>query len=126
MRLGELERAVMEVLWRHPAGIRARDVAEALPTHPATTTVLTVLDRLTHKGLVSRTKQGRAHLYTAAASKAAFLATAMRTAMDEADDRGAVLGHFVGTVTEDEVLALRQALDQIDRAGTGEDDVGEH
>jgi len=67
-RLGELERAVMEVLWaagqqgRSP--VTARDVIEALPDRElATTTVLTVLSRLEAKNLVVRIRDGRAHHY---------------------------------------------------------------
>jgi predicted transcriptional regulator len=49
--LGELEHAVMDVLWNHgapaPAGLTVRDVAEALHGRGlADTTVMTVLDRL--------------------------------------------------------------------------------
>lgn len=122
MRLGDLERAVMEVLWQHPEGLLARDVADRLPSGPATTTVLTVLDRLTRKQLVTRTKEGRAHCYAPVASKEAFLATAMRTALVEADDPDAVLSHFVGSVSEQETDLLRRALTHLDRDradGTG-------
>lgn len=116
MRLGELERAVMEVLWRAADSLYARDIVTALPGPPATTTILTVLDRLSRKSLVTRVKEGRAHRYRAAASKEAFLATAMRTALVEAGDRNAVLSHFVGSVSEDEAAALRNALDHLTRA----------
>ena len=69
--LGELERAVMEILWAaRPAVLRvnggspsltARDVQDALAERDlATTTVLTVLSRLERKGLVSRERDGRA------------------------------------------------------------------
>lgn len=125
MRLGELERAVLEVLWHHDAGLFARDLVAALPGPPATTTILTVLDRLSSKKLVTRVKEGRAHRYRAAASKEAFLATAMRTALVEADDRDTVLSHFVGSVNEQEAAALRIALDQLERANADEDGRGE-
>lgn len=124
MRLGELERAVLDVLWHHDGGLFARDIVAVLPAHPAPTTILTVLDRLSDKRLVTRVKDGRAHRYQAAASKEAFLATAMRTALVEADDRDAVLSHFVGTVSEQDAAALRSALDQLERASTDEDNPG--
>lgn len=126
MRLGELERAVMEVLWRHPDGIAARDLTDALPSRPAITTVLTVLDRLTRKELVTRTKQGRAHRYAAVGSKEAFLASAMHTAMAEADDPGTVLTHFVGSVGTEEAEALREALRRLGRARPHRRDTGKH
>ena len=42
-----------------------RDVHQALqPSHPlAYTTVLTVMDRLTRKGFLARTRRGKAHFY---------------------------------------------------------------
>ncbi|GLW05238.1 hypothetical protein Misp01_03680 [Microtetraspora sp. NBRC 13810] len=52
MWLGNLERAVMEALWSHPEGMLAQDLANALPSEPAVTTVLTVLPRLSRKGMV--------------------------------------------------------------------------
>ncbi len=125
MRLGDLERAIMEVLWHHPDGLLAREVADRLPSSPAATTVLTVLDRLTRKQLVTRTKQGRAHRYAPMASKEAFLATAMHTALVEADDPDAVLSHFVGSVSEEETALLRRALTQVDRDHSEDPEVGE-
>ncbi len=59
--LGELERKVMDELWASMGTAwTVREVAEHLPSH-AYTTVLTVLDRLEHKGLVSRQRCERAH-----------------------------------------------------------------
>jgi predicted transcriptional regulator len=65
VRLGNLERSIMEVLWSHREGMFAQDIAHALPSGSAVTTVLTVLARLTRKELVSRERVGRAHLYKA-------------------------------------------------------------
>lgn len=122
MRLGDLERAVMEKLWAHPDGLLAREVADALPSTPAATTVLTVLERLSRKQLVTRTKQGRAHRYAPAGSKEIFLAGAMHTALVEADDPDAVLSHFVGSVSPQETALLRRVLKQLDGDGTAEAD----
>ena len=124
MRLGELERAVMEVLWQSHCGLAAREVAESLASGPATTTVLTVLDRLAGKGLVTRIKQGRAHLYSPAASKEEFLATAMHTALGEADDRGAVLTRFIDSVGTQEIADLRRALQEFELADAAEEEPG--
>ncbi len=110
-RLGELERKVMDVLWGSMGtGLTVRQVAEELPTH-AYTTVLTVLDRLQRKHMVERTKDGRAHRYTAAASREAYTAELMLEALGGATDRDAVLVRFAETVTVSEADVLRQALD---------------
>ena len=62
--LGELERAVMEVLWRTDAAHSVRDVHAALADRDlAYTTVMTVLDRLAKKGVCTRQLDGRACAY---------------------------------------------------------------
>ncbi|GII96895.1 BlaI/MecI/CopY family transcriptional regulator [Sinosporangium siamense] len=111
MRLGNLERSIMEALWDRPEGMLAQDVAEVLPSRPAVTTVLTVLVRLTGKGLVHRERQGRAHLYRAAGDKDSFVAEVMRAALDEAGDLETAVQRFVGTVSPEVAAALRDALE---------------
>src|SRR5882757_627885 len=102
VRVGELEGSVMAVLWARPAGATAREVLEVLPgPELAITTVLTVLDRLQHKGMVSREKDGRAHRYAATGSRADFVSGLMADALDSSDDRGAVLARFVGSMHTD-------------------------
>lgn len=119
-RLGELERAIMERLWACPTGLLASEVAAQLDPRPAPTTVLTVLDRLVRKGLVTRAREGRAHRYTPAGSKESFVAEVMRTTLADTSDPEAVLTHFVGTASETEMAALRRVLDALDR-DTGEE-----
>ncbi|NUW34709.1 BlaI/MecI/CopY family transcriptional regulator [Nonomuraea sp. SMC257] len=114
MRLGNLERATMEALWEHPEGMFAHHLAAGLPSQPATTTVLTVLVRLTRKGMVSRKRVGRAHLYEAAVDKDVIVAEAMRAALDAAGDLEAAVRRFVGTVSPEVAAALREALDERD------------
>ncbi|NRQ34683.1 transcriptional regulator [Nonomuraea sp. NN258] len=112
VRLGNLERSIMEALWSHPGGLFAQDIAHALPSQPAVTTVLTVLVRLSQKGLVSRERVGRAHLYTAKAGRDVFVAEIMRAALEEAGDLAATAHHFAGTVTPEMAAALREALEE--------------
>jgi predicted transcriptional regulator len=67
-RLGALEREVMEVVWK--AGeINVREACERLESSVAYTTVMTTMDRLFKKRLLSRRKVGRAFVYAAAASR---------------------------------------------------------
>ncbi|HXE91716.1 MAG TPA: BlaI/MecI/CopY family transcriptional regulator [Terriglobales bacterium] len=63
-RLPQLEMDCMSVLWRQPAATVA-EVRSALPRPLAYTTVMTVLDRMASKGVVTRHKNGRAYLYSA-------------------------------------------------------------
>ncbi|NMH99385.1 BlaI/MecI/CopY family transcriptional regulator [Pseudonocardia acidicola] len=109
--LGELERAVMDVLWRADGAMTAREVQDALATRElATTTVLTVLGRLERKSLVTRTRDGRAHHYRPVASREDHVAELMRDALDDAPDRGAALARFLGSIAPDERARLRDLL----------------
>lgn len=114
-RLGELERAVMEVLWEREAPATARDVARALAARDlAYTTVMTVLDRLTKKGFVRRERTGRAWSYTAAASREAYITGLMLDALDDTGDRDAALVRFARSVSSPEAEVLRGALAEPD------------
>ena len=66
-RLGDLERAVMDHQWSTPESQTVRQVHEALSLHRdlAYTTVMTVLQRLAKKNLVSQIRDDRAHRYAA-------------------------------------------------------------
>jgi len=61
--LGPLELAVMEILWERGES-NVHDVVEKLDRPLAYTTVMTTLDRLYKKGLLSRHKSERAFLYS--------------------------------------------------------------
>jgi predicted transcriptional regulator len=112
-RLGELERAVMEVLWDRGTPATVREVAEVLRDRDlAYTTVMTVLDRLAGKGMVERERAGRAWSYRPAASREAFIAQLMLDALDLAGSRDAALVRFARSVSGTEAEVLRAALEQ--------------
>lgn len=118
MRLGDLERRVMEILWAHLGSqVTARQVADDLPGY-AYTTVLTVLDRLERKGLVHRERGGRAHRYWALESREAYIAGLMREALGSVGDRNAALVHFAESVSASEAAVLRRALAELPRQRT--------
>ena len=60
--LGPLEAEVMEILWAH-GECSVREVVRKLDRDIAYTTVMTTLDRLYKKGLLSRRKFERAFIY---------------------------------------------------------------
>lgn len=60
--LGSLEARVMEILWMLGEA-SVRDVGERIKSPRAYTTVMTTLERLFKKGLLTRRKSGRAFLY---------------------------------------------------------------
>ncbi|MGA8112955.1 MAG: BlaI/MecI/CopY family transcriptional regulator [Actinocatenispora sp.] len=126
-RLGELERAIMEVLWSTPEACTARDIVDALAARDlAATTVLTVLSRLERKHLVDRDRDGRAHRYRPTASREEHAASLMREALDTAADRHAALATFASQVSPGEAEALVGALaeavrQRLTRPGVGSD-----
>jgi predicted transcriptional regulator len=115
-RLGELEQKVLGELWSTMGSeLTVREVADHFPDH-AYTTVLTVLNRLEHKGLVRRVRDGRAHRYMATASRDAYTAALMHEALGASGDPNAALVRFAETVSEEEAAVLREAL-RTSRAG---------
>ncbi len=92
---GELEQAVMDILWSRSEPLSVRDVYELLTPQRdlAYTTVMTVLDRLAKKNLVLRNLDGRAWLYRPARSRAAEVASEVLELIDrlDADERAEVL-----------------------------------
>jgi predicted transcriptional regulator len=120
-RLGELERAIMDVLWETVSPLTVREVSERLTERDlAHTTVMTVLDRLAKKGFAVRERDGRAWQYQAAASREAYVTELMLSALDQAaGDRQAALTRFARSVTDSEARALRSALEAFeDRSGS--------
>jgi len=135
-RLGDLERAVMEVLWDLPASLpdgsapataTARQIAERLAAQRplAYTTVLTVLHRLERKRLVRRLRDGRAHRYAPVASREAYVTQLMVEALGGVSDPGAVLVRFAETVSSEEAEVLRRALRAEITPGTPAADPGD-
>ena len=66
--LGALEREVMDVVWDR-GETSVKDVSARLSSAVAYTTVMTTMDRLFKKQLLTRRKVGRAFVYRAAATR---------------------------------------------------------
>lgn len=117
--LGELERAAMEVLWDGPGdGLLVREVLERLTDRDlAYTTVMTVLTRLTEKGFLRRTRDGRAWRYIPTESRGQVTARAMRGPLDhlDRDERRTAILHFVGDSSPAEIDELRAALADVEQ-----------
>lgn len=111
---GELERDVLRCLTEHPEGLTSREARTLLGGDLATTTLGTILVRLHTKGLVDRKVDGRGFRYVARVSPDEVMARRMHAALRDADDRKAVMAHFVGDLTVREAHALRRLLDGLD------------
>jgi predicted transcriptional regulator len=122
-RLGDLERAIMEVLWDSDGALTVREVSARLTERNlAHTTVMTVLDRLAKKGFAKRQRDGRAWRYCPAATRETYVTELMLTALEQTGDRSAALTRFAQSVSGVEADVLRDALDVIE--GGGERDEG--
>ncbi|PKW27047.1 BlaI/MecI/CopY family transcriptional regulator [Phycicoccus duodecadis] len=129
-RLGDLERVVMDRLWESTvaggdgfAGVTVREVHETLEKDReiAYTTVMTVLDRLAKKDLVTRERDGRAWRYLPADTREALTARTMRRTLDDMDvtDRRSALLHFLDGASTDELADLKAALAEVEARGDG-------
>jgi predicted transcriptional regulator len=110
--LGELEAAVMDVLWREGTPLKVREVLERLDTGKqlAYTTVMTVLDNLHRKQWVDRELDGKAYVYESVMTREEAAARALRDILDTSGDPHGVLMHFVASVSDEETDIMRGAL----------------
>lgn len=111
-RFGELEAVVMDRLWSAHGPRTVRDVLVALQADReiAYTTVMTVMERLFRKGMLTRVEDGKAYTYEPAMSRADYTAEAMAAALADTKDRDAALVHFAGKVSAREARTLLAAL----------------
>lgn len=111
-KFGELERAVMDLVWSAPEPMTVRRVMESMaPDRPlAYTTVQTVMDRLARKGLLLRRAQGKANAYSPARSREDHTAAVMQQVLHGVADTEAALLHFVELMDDQQEQALRAAL----------------
>ncbi len=102
--LGELQTAVMELLWSEPRGLSVNEVEKRLQRRReiAHTTVLTTLDRMHRKGYLTREKQGKAFVYAPRYTREEF-------------ERGMaqeVLGALLGQFTEPALSAFVELISE--------------
>ena len=105
LTLGPLEQQVMEHLWQRGRPACVREVHDSFGASLAYTTLMTTLDRLHKKGLLERSKQGRAFLYAPQVSREALERGLLSRLLDGllGRDRGTVrpaLSTFVEAVSQ--------------------------
>jgi predicted transcriptional regulator len=115
MALGKLERQVLDEAWQRRE-VSVRDIFLAFEERIAYTTLMTTLDRLFRKKILSRRKDGRAFVYSPAVSLEEFEHGIREDVIDGLLGRGAegvqpVLACIVDTVSERD----RELLDELDR-----------
>lgn len=115
---GELEAEVLAVLQSAGSALTPAQVRERLGDQLAYTTVVTILSRLHVKGVLIRSRAGRAFSYAPVADEPGLAARRMRGVLEAEADREAVLARFVsGLSPADERLLRRMLAHQADARG---------
>ena len=112
-RLGDLELAVMGILWRG-RGADAKSVASALVERDITlSTIQSTLERLHRKRLVNRRKTGRAYHYTTSVSRTELIGLLIREVAEQVSfgKMEPLLSGFVDLVEADEP----ELMDRLER-----------
>ena len=104
MALGSLEETLMTILWQG-GHMSVREVNACLRERRlAHTTIMTTLDRLFKKGLLSRTKEGLAYIYYPAMTREEYqqrlVGATVAGLMSKLRDAKPVLAAFVDAATE--------------------------
>ena len=107
---GELEATVLAVLQGAGSPLSPGEVRERIGGPLAYTTVVTILSRLHAKGVLERTKAGRAYLYSPVADEPGLAARRMARVLDGEADREAVLARFVSALSDSDEELLRRML----------------
>jgi len=110
--MGELEGAILGILWDAAEPLKPGDVLERLDLQPPVTysTVLTILRRLWNKGVVQRERLGKAYVYQPVRSKDEEIAEMMVDAFAGAADPDVALGLFVDRLSRRHANALERLL----------------
>ena len=116
---GELEMAIMDVMWAANSPCVVREVRERLRygRPVAYTTVMTVMDNLYRKGVLERAKHGRAWRYWPVEQREEHDARVMTEVLRSGGDEAVTMRHFLERVSEDELDRLRSAVLDAVRGG---------
>lgn len=113
---GSLEQEVMATLWAADGSMTPGDVQKALPSDLAYTTVMTILTRMHDKGLLSRTKVGRAYAYSPVQRAEEHAAKAMTDVLARGNS-AVVLSRFVERLDPADEQLLRELLERTRQEG---------
>jgi len=122
--LGELQLAVMRVLWRRQEATTAEVQAELEPQRgSALTTVATILQRLERRGLVTHRREGRQFVYRAAITEPTVKRSALGSLVRSlfAGDPAALVSELLssGDVSTHDVERMRALLAERATPGAG-------
>ncbi len=109
---GELESAIMDVVWAGDRAYLVREVRERLSYNRALayTTVMTVMNILYGKGVLCREKHGRAWRYWPSESREEHDARLMAEVLRSGGNEHITMMRFVERVSDEERETLRNAV----------------
>jgi predicted transcriptional regulator len=109
---GELETAIMDVMWAAESPCVVREVRERLRYRRpvAYTTVMTVMNILHRKGVLHRSKYGRAWRYWPVERREEHDARLMAEALRSGGNEEITMRHFLGRVSDEEMMTLRSVV----------------
>jgi predicted transcriptional regulator len=110
-RPGELENAVLSILWDAGEPLSPSEVQGRFGPGLRYATISTILTRLYAKGIVTRSERGRTHLYAPAVSRSEHLSEQVRRLLAHGD-RTAVLQGLLDGLSKSDETALRRLLDR--------------
>ena len=103
-RISDAELEVMEALWASKRPLTATEVAERIPAERgwSLATVKTMLSRLSAKGAIGFTEEGRKYLYNAAIARHSYVGRESRRFVDQLF--GGRLSPLVARLAEEDAL----------------------
>jgi predicted transcriptional regulator len=109
---GELEGAIMDVMWDgdHPYVVREVRERMCYGRPVAYTTVMTVMNILYRKGVLGREMHGRAWRYWPTEAREEHDARLMAEVLRSGGDEGVTMRHFLERVSDEEMESLRSAV----------------
>lgn len=111
---GELENLILDALWDANGALTSQQILDAVSPKRelALTTILTVLSRLIDKSMVSKEAgSGRSLLFRATSTREKFAAESMLKLFSTSGNPALALSHFASGLTQEQIEALRRALD---------------
>lgn len=114
--LGHLEQSIMDIVWEKNSPVKVSYVHSNLPEKKAYTSVMTVMNRLVKKGLLSREKNKNYYEYSPKKSKKNFASNKVKNMFKSviSSYQGLAIAEFVNAVSEDpeSLRILKEYLDK--------------
>lgn len=126
-RLGDLQLAIMEVLWGREQATVAQVHQDLLPTRGlALTTIATMLSKMEKKGVLSHTKNGRQFIYRPTVARHEVQSTMVGDLIERlfAGDATSLVNHLLteGEIDSRELDQIKEMIAEAESRSQGEDD----